>query len=145
MLFQAERVGATVRTPTAVSAGSRVLISSHRPGFALDLGTVHDASRSGVEGIAAVHRAAVVPQNEVADPPVIVPGQLVAGRVSPNLIEQRFGLGERESVDIGVVAPTEIEALATRFGMRADEWVDGARGLARIVARRHAGSDVAAA
>src|SRR6516165_4000407 len=96
----------------APPAGSRVLILGHRPCFALDLGTVHDASRGGVEGIAAVHRAAVVPQNKVAHPPVIVPRQLVARRVSPNLIEQRFGSGKRKSVDIGVAAATEVEALA---------------------------------
>src|SRR5260370_13695615 len=144
-LFLAERGGAAAPISTASSAGSPVLISSHRPGFALDLGAVHDAPGSRVEGIAAVHRAAVVPQNEVAQPSVIVPGQVVAGRVRQNLVEQRLGFGERESIDISIAAAAEIKALATRFGVRADERVDRARGLARIVARRHAGPDIAAA
>src|ERR1700720_2118791 len=94
-LFQAGRVSARAAIGMTPPAGSRVLISSHRPGFALDLGAVHDTPRGGVEGIAAVHHAAVVPQNEVADTPIIVPGELVAGRVSPDLVEQRFGIGER--------------------------------------------------
>jgi hypothetical protein len=135
-LFQAKRGAAAAPIRTAFSS---------RVGFALDLGTVHDTPRGGVEGIATVHRTAVVPQNEIANPPFIVPSQLIAGRVSPNLVEQHFGLGEREPVDVGVAAATEIEALASRFGMCADERVDRARGFARIVARRYAGPDIAAA
>src|SRR5260370_39488415 len=107
-LFLAERGGAAAPISTASSAGSPVLISSHRPGFALDLGAVHDAPGSRVEGIAAVHRAAVVPQNEVADPPAIVPGQLLAGRVRPNLVQQSIGVGAREVIEISLEAAVEI-------------------------------------
>src|SRR4051812_28704967 len=42
-------------------------------GLALDLCAVKDAAAVRVEGVAAVHRAPVIPENEVADLPLEVP------------------------------------------------------------------------
>src|SRR5581483_11143134 len=49
-----------------------------RPRVALDLSAMHDAPAVRVEGIAPVHGAAVVPQNEVADAPDMLPGEFRA-------------------------------------------------------------------
>jgi hypothetical protein len=43
--------------------------------IALDLRAVHDPSRVGIERIAPVHGAAIVPQHQVADPPGVVPAR----------------------------------------------------------------------
>src|SRR6266540_2191380 len=55
---------------------------SHRAG-ALELGAVHQAAGRGVEGVAAVHRAAVVPPDEVADQPFLGPGEAILDHVGP--------------------------------------------------------------
>ena len=38
---------------------------------ALDLGAMHDAARTGVEGITPVHGAAVVPHQHITDAPLV--------------------------------------------------------------------------
>src|SRR5258708_13595557 len=52
-----------------------LLIPSRRRQLALDLGAVHDAALLGVEGVAAVHGAPVVPQHAVAAAPAHPPAQ----------------------------------------------------------------------
>src|SRR5256714_4285139 len=66
---------AAVRLPRAAR--------SRRPLLAPDLGAGHDASRAGVERIAPMHRAAIVPQHQVADPPCMLPGELGTRHVGP--------------------------------------------------------------
>jgi hypothetical protein len=39
---------------------------------------VHDPPRRGIEGIAAMHGAAVIPKHQIADPPNGMPGELRA-------------------------------------------------------------------
>src|SRR5450755_1780709 len=66
-------VAPPTRSPTrALTQG----LPSRRRQFALDLGAMHDAALLGIEGVAAVHGAAVVPQHEVADAPDMLPGEL---------------------------------------------------------------------
>jgi hypothetical protein len=61
-LQAADAVSIQLRLKKAHSEESLCYLSSrHGTSFAFDLGAVHDAARVGVEGIAAVHRAAVVP------------------------------------------------------------------------------------
>jgi hypothetical protein len=67
------------------------------------------------------------------------------GRITPQLVKQRLGLGERHSVDIGVAAAAEIDAFAAGLGMGADQRVQGAGGGTRIVGRGHPGTRIAAA
>src|SRR5437588_12413548 len=38
---------------------------------ALDLGAMHDAPGRRIEGVAPVHHAAIVPQDQIADPPLL--------------------------------------------------------------------------
>src|SRR5258706_12008094 len=47
--------------------------------LSLDLGAVHDAPGARVERVAAVHDAAVVPEHQVADPPLVAPRQGAGG------------------------------------------------------------------
>lgn len=50
---------------------------------ALDLGAVQDPASVGIEGVAAVHRRAVIPQHQVAWLPLVAPGKFVSRGVSP--------------------------------------------------------------
>ena len=99
-----------------------------------------------------MHGAAVVPQDEIAHAPFVVPFELFAVRVHPQLIEQRFGLLKRQSLDVGVAPAPEIQDAPLGFGMRANQRMkcpgrcDGVvdRGdslphvAAAVVGRRHA-------
>src|SRR5579872_5595119 len=71
-------------------------------GFALNLCAVHYPARAGVKRIAAVHGAAVVPQDQVADAPFVMPFELFAIRVGPQFIEQGFRFRKRQSLDVSV-------------------------------------------
>ena len=113
--------------------------------LSLDLGAVHDAPGARVERVAAVHDAAIVPEHQVADPPLVAPRQGVGGGRLPDAIEQRVGLLQRQSLEPRVAAPAEIEVAASRFRVDGDERVERARRGSRIVARRDAGADVSAA
>ena len=113
--------------------------------LSLDLGAVHDAPRTGIERVAAVHDTAVVPQHEVAGAPLVAPGERVRGRDLPDAIEQRVGLVEWQPLEPRVAAPAEIEMPAPGLGVDAHERVERAWRGARIVGRRHAGAHVAPA
>jgi sodium-dependent dicarboxylate transporter 2/3/5 len=113
--------------------------------LSLDLGAVHDAPRAGVEPVAAVHDAAVVPQHQVAGAPLVAPGERVRGRDVPDAIEQRVGLVERQPFEPRVAAPAEIQMPAPGLGVDAHERMERSWRGARIVGRRHAGANVAPA
>ena len=66
----------------------------------LDLRAMHDPTLACVECISAMHAAAVIPNDHVADCPMVVPGELESGDVAPQRIEQFFRFLEREPVDI---------------------------------------------
>src|SRR6185436_17552874 len=95
--------------------------------LSLDLGAVHDAPGARVERVAAVHDAAIVPEHQVADPPLVAPRQGVGGGRLPDAIEQRVGLLQRQSLEPRVAAPAEIEVAASRFRVDGDERVERAR------------------
>ena len=109
--------------------------------LALDLRAVHDAPRSGIERVAAVHDAAVVPQHEVAGAPLVAPRQRIGGGHVPDAIEQRVRFVERQPLEPRIAAPSEIEMPASGFRMHADERMERAGRGARVVARRDAGAD----
>jgi hypothetical protein len=60
--------------------------ASERP-VAFDLRAMHQAAALRIEFVAAVHDAAIVPQDEVADPPLLIPSQLRARRMGPERVE----------------------------------------------------------
>ncbi len=113
--------------------------------LSLDLRTVHDAPRPGVERIPAVHDAAVVPQHQIADAPVVAPRERIGGGDVPDAIEQRVRFVERQPFEPGIAAAAEIEMATPRFRMDADERMQGAGRGAGIISRRDAGADVSAA
>src|SRR5262245_47518368 len=49
---------------------------SRRPRVALDLSAVHDAAAARIKRIAPMHGAAIVPEDEIAHPPHMLPGKL---------------------------------------------------------------------
>jgi sodium-dependent dicarboxylate transporter 2/3/5 len=113
--------------------------------LALDLRAVHDAPRSRIERVASVHDAPVVPQDEVAGAPPVAPRQRIGGSHVPDAIEQRVRFVERQSLEPRIAAPSEIEMPAAGFRMDADEGMQRAGRGARVVARRDARAEIAAA
>jgi sodium-dependent dicarboxylate transporter 2/3/5 len=113
--------------------------------LSLDLRAVHDTPAAGIERVAAVHDAAVVPEHQVAGAPLVTPRQRgVCGRL-PDAIEQRVGLVERQPLEPRVAASPEVEMPPPGFGMNADKGMKRPGRGPRIVARRDAGADVSAA
>jgi len=113
--------------------------------LSLDLGAVHDAPRSRIERVAAVHDAAVVPQDEIAGAPVVTPGQRISRGRLPNAVEHCVRLVERQSLEPRIAASSKVQMPAARFRVHTDERVEGSGGGARIVGRRDASADVSAA
>src|ERR1700732_2473409 len=118
------------------------LQGSERP-IAFDLSAVHQPAALRIELVAAMQRAAIVPHDEVADLPALMPGQLRARRMAPQFVEQPFALFERHPLDIGVAAAAEKERLAAGHRMSANDRVAGARPLARIAHLIHAAAQFA--
>src|SRR6266550_1456146 len=113
--------------------------------LALDLRAVHDAPRSWIERVAAVHDAPVVPQDEVAGAPLVTPGQRIGGGHVPDAIEQRVRFVEWQPLEPRIAAPSEIEMPASGLRMDADERMQRAGRGARVVARREARAEIPAA
>ena len=77
-------------------------------GRALALRAVHDAPRVGIERVAAMHRAAIVPDQDVADFPLVMPRGLRPRGVRPQRIEQSFGFRQRQAAHVSVGPPSEV-------------------------------------
>jgi len=113
--------------------------------LSLDLRAVHDAPRSRIERVAAVHDAAVVPQDEVAGTPAVTPGLRIGGRHLPDAIEQRVGCLERQPLEPRIATSSEIEMLPSGLRVHADERMECSGGRAWIVGRHDAGAGISAA
>src|SRR5579863_7655194 len=117
--------------PAMRAAACSGSLRSKRP-VALDLGAVHDAAALRIERIAAVHHATVVPQDQVARPPLLVPLEFRLRRMRPQRVEQGFALCERQPRDVGVAAAAEEQGLLAGNRMSANDRVLGADRLAGI-------------
>ena len=113
--------------------------------LAFDLGAVHDAPRSRIEPVATVHDAAIVPQHQVADAPAMPPRQRIGRGGVPDAIEQRVRFVEAQALKPRVPASSEVKVAASRFWMDADEGMQRAGRLTRIVGRGDPGAHIAAA
>ena len=82
--------------------------SSARACFALDLGAVQDPPRGRVKGITPVHGTPVVPEDEVAYTPFVVPREFLTSCIGPQLVEQRFGVSEGKAVNVGVAPSPKV-------------------------------------
>ena len=89
-------------------------------GPSLDLRPVHHAPRGRIERITSVHRAAIVPQHQVTLAPLMAPAKPVAVDMFPKLLDQRFGLGQIQTIDIGIPPAAKIQRGAPGFGMGVD-------------------------
>src|SRR3954462_1323502 len=77
-----------------------------------DLGAVHQAAQAFVEGVAAMHDAAVVPHHEIADPPLLIPGEALLRGVGPHRVEKLLALLDAQPVDVGAGPAAEEQRLA---------------------------------
>src|SRR5215475_12644123 len=81
---------------------------------------MHHPALRVVEGIAAMHGAAVVPENEVADAPVVLVAESRLRGVLPKLVQQFCRAVGIVTLDIGIPTPSEIQHLFAGFGVDAD-------------------------
>ena len=63
--------------------------------IASDLRAVHHATSGRIERVAAMHRAAVVPEHEIADSPPVPPDERLARGPRPDVGEQAVGFRQR--------------------------------------------------
>src|SRR5690606_11466319 len=99
------------------------------------LGPVQHAAGIRGEPIASVHRAPVIPENEVADLPTLRPVEFRSGTVCPDCVEQRLTLLEREPGDVSPLAPAQVEMWPACPRMPEHQRMQGALRLARIGGR----------
>ncbi len=69
---------------------------------------MHDPTRVRVERLPMVHRAPVVPHQDVADLPGIGPSEVIVRCQGPDFIEYVFGLVDGKTVDVGICAAADI-------------------------------------
>src|SRR5260370_41196271 len=92
--------------------------------FAFHLRGMDDAARILIEGVPAMHGAAVIPQHEISRLPYVGPRKFLPRGVSPQLIQKRFGFGKRQPRDVGVAAAAEGQEPSSGFRMGADQLMD---------------------
>src|SRR5690349_13692934 len=93
---------------------------------------MHEAAQVLVKGLAAVHDAAIVPDYEIADPPLLVPGEALLRGMGPDRVEQRLALINRQATDVRAGTTAKEECLAFGHGVKADEGMHGAWCMAYI-------------
>jgi hypothetical protein len=49
---------------------------------------MHDSTRTGIERVAVMHNAAIVPDHDVAGAPLMAPGELWLRRMAPQRVEK---------------------------------------------------------
>ena len=102
-------------------SGRRGRLCARRRGT-LDLGAVHDPARCRDRTDRAGAWCSGCPTAPGRRPASVL-YQVNSSRVGvgPDLIEQRFGLREREPLDVGVATAAEIQPAPPAVGMRADQ------------------------
>ena len=96
---------------------------------------MEDARPSVVEFGPVVQGTAIVPQQNVACAPGMCPNELVLRRVTPKPIQQGLALLVLQADDVIrrlYSSPSQIEGLAARVGMNADERMCRAFNLLRF-------------
>ena len=61
-----------------------------------------------------MHSAAVIPNEEITDPPLMMPRVLLLARVRPQFVEYFFAFLDGQIKDIGVKAASEVQAFPLR-------------------------------
>src|SRR5258706_16267201 len=93
---------------------------------------MHYAARVGIEGIAPVQGAAVIPDHEIADLPLLAECESRLRRMRPERIEQGLAFLELEPDDVAVEPPAEEQALEPGFGVLFHHPMVSAGSAARI-------------
>src|SRR5262245_19802678 len=93
---------------------------------------MHEAPQALVEGVATMHDATIVPQHEVAGPPLLIPGEALLSGVCPNGIEQLLAVFDREAVDVGAGPAAEEQRLTPGHRMQAHQRMHGSGGVADV-------------
>src|SRR6185437_4269046 len=107
--------------------------SARQHRLADDLRAVHETAQAFVEGVEAVHDAAVVPHDGIADSPRLVPGEALLSGVRPDRVEQLLALLDAEAVDVGARPAAEEQGFTLGDRMQADEGMYCARRLGDVV------------
>ena len=76
-----------------------------------------------------MHDTTVVPDEEVADLPLLRPNGVRTGNVAPDLVEEGFALGKRQAYHVGVLAATEVKGFAAVFRVSPNHGMYGTRGF----------------
>src|SRR5690242_17418695 len=93
---------------------------------------MHDAPGLGIEGIAPMQHAEIVPHENVAHLPAMAHGKARLGRMRPQRIEQAFALGQVKAEHICIRTPAEEESLAAGPWLGANERMMRANSLADV-------------
>src|SRR5712671_7413304 len=105
--------------------------SLNGPG-ALELRSVHQPASCGVQGVAAMHGAAIVPPYQIADAPILTPREFLLRRMRPEKVQEAFALRDRKADDIGIDPASKEQRLATGFRMGADDRLARSGHLSRL-------------
>src|SRR6266478_49169 len=106
----------------------RVVVSGD-PLVALDLAPMHDAPRSGIEGVAPMQHGEIVPHQKVADLPFMAHDKAWLRGMGPERIEQGLALDHPKTKHISIRPPAEKKRLAPGFRIGADQRMVRARGV----------------
>ena len=92
-----------------------------------NLCALHVTAERRVEGVAAVHDAAVVPHDHIAVAPFVRPFEGITGSVIPNDIEQFLALIDLHPNDPRIETPSQEQTFSPCLRMGAHQWVTGPR------------------
>src|SRR3982074_223507 len=100
--------------------------------MALDLGGVEDPPALRVERVAAVHRAAIVPDDDVPCRPAVLVAKPRLRGMPPQFVQPRLGFLQRAAVDVCGVAPAEEQRVVARVGVGGYDRVTGAGRMSNV-------------
>ena len=88
---------------------------------------MHDPPRARIERVAPVHGAAIVPEHEIADAPLMPPRERFTCRLGPDFVEEGVGVVERQPFNICVAPSAQVQTSPPGFRMDIHERVKRAR------------------
>src|SRR5262245_11821600 len=112
--LQSKRLKKAISQSPSVSTGSWLNIEELDDRFARSRRLVHQTARIGRKRVVVMHGAPVVPDQKIADPPLVLPDVFVLARVRPDCVEQLLALFERQPEDVRVEAAPKVQAFAAR-------------------------------
>ena len=71
------------------------------------MGPVHDALGIVCKGVAPMHGAPVVPNDEITQTPLVVPDEPFLCHLFPKSVQEFFGIVQGQAVDVGAVPPSQ--------------------------------------